>query len=563
MNMTPNEPSEIPEQVVAPVPEATWADTGLDPRLLDLIEKAGYRSPTLVQSRAIPAALEGKDVLVSSATGSGKTAGFVLPALQRFIGRDGTYILALAPTREIAQQTGAVFEQFGGPLGFRVAVCIGGASIPLEKEALQKSPHVIVATPGRLCDHLERGNVWLEFIQCLILDEADRMLDMGFSDQLNKITDQLPVERQAMMFSATFAPDVERLARKIMKNPVEVTIEKQSSSTPKIEQRLLNVPEYAKIGALMRIMRQEPGTIFVFANSKDKVSNIWRALHAKRIYDVTYIHSDCTQDHREQAIADFKSGKYRVLIATDVAGRGIDVEDVAHVVNFDLPKEAEDYVHRIGRTGRKGKTGKSTSFAAERDERLLVAIEKLVGPIVVDEGPRSRDDRPRDDRPRDDRPRDDRPRGDRPRGNDRGPRQDGRGPRREDRRDDNRPPRPEGARLESSRGPRQDGRGPRREDNRGPRPQSPHVPHQSSEAPREPRFMLDQHGNKILGPDGNPMIKRPRSRGGRNRNRGEGPREDRTPREVREVQSASNPVNSVPAPEKKGLIAKVLSWFKG
>ncbi len=163
MNMTTTEPTETPEPIPtpAPAPDATWADTGLDPRLLDLIEKAGYRSPTLVQSRAIPAALQGKDVLVSSATGSGKTAGFVLPALQRFIGRDGTFILALAPTREIAQQTGAVFEQFGAPLGFRVAVCIGGASIPLEKEALQKSPHVIVATPGRLCDHLERGNVWL------------------------------------------------------------------------------------------------------------------------------------------------------------------------------------------------------------------------------------------------------------------------------------------------------------------------------------------------------------------------------------------------------------------
>jgi ATP-dependent RNA helicase DeaD len=552
MNMTTTEPTETPEPILppAPAPEATWAETGLDPRLLELIEKAGYRSPTLVQSRAIPAALLGKDVLVSSATGSGKTAGFVLPALQRFIGRDGTYILALAPTREIAQQTGAVFEQFGGPLGFRVAVCIGGASIPLEKEALQKSPHVIVATPGRLCDHLERGNVWLEFIQCLILDEADRMLDMGFSDQLNKITDQLPVERQAMMFSATFAPEVERLARKIMKNPVEVTIEKQSSSTPKIEQRLLNVPEYAKIGALMRIMRQEPGTIFVFANSKDKVSNIWRALHAKRIYDVTYIHSDCTQDHREQAIADFKSGKYRVLIATDVAGRGIDVEDVAHVVNFDLPKEAEDYVHRIGRTGRKGKTGKSTSFAAERDERLLAAIEKLVGPIIVDEGPRQRDDRPRDDRPRDDRPRN----------NDRGPRRDDNRGSRNDR--------PEGARLESSRGPRRDdGRGPRRDDNRGPRPdnrgprpQTPNAPHQNSDAPREPRFMLDQHGNKILGPDGNPMIKRSRSRGGRNRNRSGGPREDGAPREA---QIASNPPKSVAAAPKKGLIAKVLGWFKG
>ncbi|MBY0517225.1 MAG: DEAD/DEAH box helicase [Bacteriovoracaceae bacterium] len=402
----------------------SWSETGLNTQILELVEKAGFKNPSPVQSQSTPPALEGKDVLVSSQTGSGKTASFVLPALQRFMGRDGTFILALAPTREIAQQTGAVFEQFGAPLGFKVAVCIGGASMSLEKEALQAMPHVIVATPGRLCDHLERGHVWLEFIQCLILDEADRMLDMGFSEQLNKITDQLPKERQAMMFSATFAPAVEKLARKIMKTPVEITIEKAASSAPKIEQRLLPLPEHAKIGALMRIMREEPGTIFVFANSKDRVSQIWRALHAKRLYDVTYIHSDCTQDHREQAIADFKAGKFRVLVATDVAGRGIDVEDVAHVVNYDVPKEAEDYVHRIGRTGRKGKTGISTSFATDNDERQIRAIEKLVGPITVVVPPQRREERgPR----RDDR---------RPSRND--GRQDNRGQQRHEHRRDNR-----------------------------------------------------------------------------------------------------------------------------
>jgi ATP-dependent RNA helicase RhlE len=544
-------------------PQATsWNDTGLNPRLLELIEKAGYLTPTPVQSQAIPAAMQGRDVLVSSATGSGKTASFALPALNRFMGRDGTYILALAPTREIAQQTGAVFEQFGKELGFRVAVCIGGASIPLEKEALARSPHIIVATPGRLCDHLERGNVWLEFIQCFILDEADRMLDMGFSEQLNLISEQLPKERQTMLFSATYAPAVEKLARRILSNPVEIKIEKTEENKPKIEQLLIELPEHAKTGALMRIMREEPGTIFVFSNAKEKVSQIWRNLHSRRIYDVTYIHSDCTQEHREQAIADFKSGKYRVLIATDVAGRGIDVEDVAHVVNFDLPKEAEDYIHRIGRTGRKGKTGKSTSFATDRDDRLLAAIEKLVGAI-----PRaaSRAQRPegQDSRP----PREDRPRDNREHRPGRG------GPRRSEPRGDSpRAPREPQFQLDVHGNKMLDKEGraipaaPRQE--RHPRPQHsrPQHPRPEGEAPREPRFVLDAEGNKVLGPDGKPLIKRRRSRGGRNRRpEGREPGQQRREHQPRTASGHRPEVtpNAAPMQAKKGLLDRVLSWFRG
>ncbi|MFP5457826.1 MAG: DEAD/DEAH box helicase [Bacteriovoracia bacterium] len=515
----------------ADTPLPSWSELGLDPRLLTLLEKAGYKIPSPVQAQSIPAALKGQDVLVSSQTGSGKTASFVLPALQRFIGRDGTYILALAPTREIAQQTGAVFEQFGNELGFRTAVCIGGASIPAEKEALQKSPHVIVATPGRLCDHLERGNVWLEFIQCFILDEADRMLDMGFTEQLNKITEQLPKERQTMLFSATFAPEVEKLARKILHNPLEVTIAKAEGTAPKIDQIRIDVPEHAKLGALMRIMRNEPGTMFVFANSKDKVSQIWRALHSKRIYDVTYIHSDCTQEHREEAIRDFKSGKYRVLIATDVAGRGIDVEDVAHVVNFDIPKEAEDYVHRIGRTGRKGKSGKSTSFVGERDGRQIDAVEKLLGAPIPQERPR--DDRPREERPRrDDRPREERPRReDRPRREERAPR-DANAPREDRAPRGERPPR-------ADRPPRTDR--PPRDENRGPRPE------------RVPVTME-------TGPDGQPW----RSDAARERymsGRAQRPQRERGPKTVTPATTAT--ASSAPAQAAKSWsLWNIFSWFK-
>lgn len=360
--------------------ELNWNNLSLTPQMLEIIAKAGYSAPTAVQAQSIPEVIAGNDVLVSSQTGSGKTASFVIPVVERFKNKNGTYVLALAPTREIAQQTAAVFETFGAPFGMKTVVCIGGASLPEEKIALSSSPHIIVATPGRLCDHLERGNVWLEFIQCLIFDEADRMLDMGFSKQIDIITEQIPKERQTLMFSATFAPKVEKLARAVLRDPKQITIEKTKESAPKIDQRLEWMDEDRKLGALMRILREEPGTVIVFAKSKDKVYQLWRSLNHKNFTDVTYIHSDITQDQRESVVADYKAGKYRVLIATDVMGRGVDVDDVAHVVNYDVPREAEDYIHRIGRTGRRGRSGIATTFAIpHKDEKEIRAIEKLLG----------------------------------------------------------------------------------------------------------------------------------------------------------------------------------------
>jgi len=208
----------------------TWDGMGLSAEMLELIKDANFKTPTQVQAQSIPLILQGFDVLASSQTGSGKTASFALPAIERFKNKNGTYILALSPTREIAQQTGAVFEAFAKPFGMTVAVCIGGASIPQEKEALSASPHIIVATPGRLCDHLERGNVWLDFIECLIFDEADRMLEMGFAKQIDTITEQIPKERQTLMFSATFSPVVEKLAIKAMRDPKHVVIKRTAES---------------------------------------------------------------------------------------------------------------------------------------------------------------------------------------------------------------------------------------------------------------------------------------------------------------------------------------------
>lgn len=403
-----------------------WTELGLSEQMLSLVEKEGYKVPSEVQAKTIPFAIKGLDVLVSSQTGSGKTASFVIPTVERFKEKNGTYILALSPTREIAQQTGEVFEKFAKPFGMKVVVCIGGANISEEKEALSSSPHIIVATPGRLCDHLERGNVWLDFIQCLIFDEADRMLEMGFAKQIDMITEQIPKERQTLMLSATFAPSVEKLARKAMNNPEQVIIEKSATSIPKIDQFLYWLSEDKKLSRLIRILREEKGTAFVFVNTKEKTFQLARLLINKGIEDVTYIHSDLQQEHRELAVAEFKSGKYRIIISTDVMGRGIDVDDVAHVINYDVPKEAADYVHRIGRTGRRGLTGKASTLAIPgKDDKAIAAIAKLRGvpapdktqPIVRPERT-ERSSRPRPERKRaphaqQDRPRQERPKHDR------------------------------------------------------------------------------------------------------------------------------------------------------
>lgn len=379
----------------------SWTDFGLSPEMLKVIEDMGYTHPSNVQAQTIPLALAGKDVLVSSQTGSGKTASFVIPIVEKFKNKNGTFVLALAPTREIAQQTGEIFKKIGEPFGMTVAVCIGGADMNTEKAALALSPHIIVATPGRLCDHLERGNLWLDFIQCLVFDEADRMLEMGFAKQIDTITEQIPKSRQTLMLSATFAPQVEKLARKAMNNPEQVLIKKTEQSTPKIDQMLFWLPEEKKLAKLVHLLREEKGTVFIFVNTKEKTFQLTRNLHHKGIQDVTYIHSDLQQEHRELAVADFKSGKYRIIVATDVMGRGIDVDDVAHVINYDVPKEAADYIHRIGRTGRRGLTGHASTFAIPgKDDKAIAAIAKLRGtpaPAKPVPGEEKRNPRPQRD----------------------------------------------------------------------------------------------------------------------------------------------------------------------
>jgi ATP-dependent RNA helicase RhlE len=387
-NDTPEEtlPETSPETPKGADPKASWDSLGLSEDALKLIRNAGFDTPTPVQTGAIPLALEGFDVIASAQTGTGKTASFVLPMVEKLAGRQGTFGLILSPTREIAQQTQATLELFGKPRGVRSVVLIGGIDMRIDNEALQNYPQVIVATPGRLCDHLDRGTVWLEYIEMVVLDEADRMLDMGFSAQLSRIMLDVPKNRQTLLFSATIPPSVDALAQKILHEPKRVAIGKPLSASASVEQHFVYVDEESKNRKLRELLQREKGSVIVFTRSKDSASRVWRSLHSAGVYDATYIHSDRIQAHRELALEEFKSGKYRILIATDIAGRGIHVDDVAHVINYDLPYEPEDYVHRIGRTGRADAKGHATSFVTHKNFPMLKTIERLLKTKIEVEG---------------------------------------------------------------------------------------------------------------------------------------------------------------------------------
>lgn len=374
---TPNEPKVIVK--ITPQKEKTWADLGLSESLLKVIAEAGYTTPTQVQQQSIPSGLEGKDIVVSAQTGTGKTAAFVLPLLEKLKGREGTYALVLAPSREIALQTHETIVKLGKDLNVRSVALIGGIDLKIDAKILQTYPQVLVATPGRLCDHLERGNVWLEYLEILVLDEADRMLDMGFSDQLNRIVRELPKSRQTMLFSATFPPSVDKLAKNILKDPKRIQVGKTTSAAKTVEQKFIFTDDRSKLNELQKIIHQEKGSIFIFTRSKLGAVRLYRSLQSRGYRDTAQMHSDLRQSDREQALEDFKSGKFRILIATDVIGRGIHVEGVAHVVNYDLPQEPEDYVHRIGRTGRAEAEGKATTFVTDKDKASMRDLEKMLG----------------------------------------------------------------------------------------------------------------------------------------------------------------------------------------
>lgn len=349
---------------------------GIAPRLLDALDRLKYVEPTPVQHQSIPIGIEGKDLIAIAQTGTGKTLAFGIPIIQRLATVKGQGLILL-PTRELAVQVDESLQAVAKGLGLRTALLIGGASMTMQHRAIARKPHIIIATPGRLLDHMDQKTVSLSHITILVLDEADRMLDMGFAPQINKVLAVVPRERQTMLYSATMPKEIVAIAQRHMKLPVRVEIARPGTAADRVEQEVFFVAKEAKSRLLEVLLGQYPGPILVFTRTKHAAKNLARRVKAMG-HTSADIHSNRSLAQRKDALDGFKSGKYRVLVATDIAARGIDVTGIELVVNFDLPTNSEDYVHRIGRTGRAGRAGKAVSFATFDQRRDVKDIERLI-----------------------------------------------------------------------------------------------------------------------------------------------------------------------------------------
>ncbi|MBU6415310.1 DEAD/DEAH box helicase [Patescibacteria group bacterium] len=350
---------------------------GIAPGLLEILARLRYTTPTPIQHHAIPPAMEGKDVVGVAQTGTGKTLAFGIPMLQILAREKGGKGLILLPTRELALQVEEELHKIGRPLGLKTAVLIGGISMRPQLQSIARNPHIIIATPGRLIDHLEQKTVLLDSVKILVLDEADRMLDMGFEPQIRKIFSHLPKSRQTMLFSATIPPEIMAIASRYMKLPVRIEVALSGTTAEKVSQEIFIVRREAKLGLLRSILRQYNGSTLVFTRTKYGAKKVTRAV-CDMGHRAAEIHGNRTLVQRRDALDGFKSGKYRVLVATDIASRGIDVRGIELVLNFDLPSKTEDYVHRIGRTGRAGAEGHAISFALPEEHHEIRSIERLI-----------------------------------------------------------------------------------------------------------------------------------------------------------------------------------------
>ncbi|MEZ5255370.1 MAG: DEAD/DEAH box helicase [Ilumatobacteraceae bacterium] len=361
-----------------------FADLGLRDELLATLNGLGYEEPTPIQREAIPHLVEGRDLLGQAATGTGKTAAFALPILQRLrAGRvDGPFALVLVPTRELAMQVSEAIYRYGHDLGANTVPIYGGQHIGRQLDALRRGAHVVVATPGRALDHIRRGSLDLTKIEMVVLDEADEMLDMGFAEDLDAILEATPTERQTVLFSATMPPRLTSITRNHLKNPIKITIERErgaAGTTPKVTQRAFIVPRSHKAKALGRILDVEmPGAAIVFCRTRGEVDQLTETLNG-RGYRAEALHGGMDQEQRDRVMGRLRSGVAELLCATDVAARGLDIDHLTHVVNYDVPSSPETYVHRIGRVGRAGREGIAITLAEPRERRLLGNIERLTG----------------------------------------------------------------------------------------------------------------------------------------------------------------------------------------
>jgi ATP-dependent RNA helicase RhlE len=356
---------------------STFRDFPLHDSLQASIAQAGFERPTPIQAELIPPALAGKDVIGLAQTGTGKTAAFAIPIIQRLVGRVELGALVLAPTRELAAQITTVFEQLGAGSGVRVATIVGG--VPMEKDyaALRSWPNVLVATPGRLIDHLDSEKLPLGEVEVLVVDEADRMHDMGFVPQIRRIVRDLPAGRQTMMVTATMPRDVEHIARQSMSNPLRIKIG-ITAPAQGAAQVLYEVGDKERSPLLQKLIRDSSGRVLVFARTRRTVDRMDLVLRA-RGFEAAKIHGQLDQSTRDRAMGNFRDGSCRVLIATDIAARGLDISDIEHVINYDFPQCPEDYVHRVGRTARVDATGTATSLITPEDYQYVRALRRLLG----------------------------------------------------------------------------------------------------------------------------------------------------------------------------------------
>ncbi len=376
--------------------EVVFADLTLDPRILKVLADNAFTTPTPIQAASIPLALEGTDIIGVAQTGTGKTLAFALPSIQKLMSSEYGAVLVLLPTRELAVQVEETFRKVGRPLGMKTAVLIGGLSIHKQIRDLEQYPNVIIGTPGRIIDHLQQGSLSLRDVEILVLDEADRMLDMGFAPQINTILESVPKQRQTLLFSATMPPEIVQIAAKYMKSPTRIEVAVQGTASKNVEQQLYVLRANQKMHLLDIVLKEYQGTVLIFCRTKFGAKKIAQVLN-RNGHSADEIHSNRSFNQRQAALKGFKAGSPRILVATDIASRGIDVKGIELVLNYDIPEQAEDYIHRIGRTGRASHSGHAITFATPEQTGKIRQIERLMNmPIAVAKLPELPKESPQD-----------------------------------------------------------------------------------------------------------------------------------------------------------------------
>jgi len=357
----------------------SFNELGLSPRIAQVLERLSITVPTEIQTKTIPDALAGRDIMASAETGSGKTAAFLLPIIERLKQPGALRALILAPTRELALQIEVNAKSYSRAARLRTVSVVGGESASRQMRALNSGVDILIATPGRLNDLIERGAVPLKAIEVLVLDEADRMLDMGFLPQVRRIIRHIPAKRQTMLFTATLSRAVEQLARELLSNYVRVEAKRSATTVATLTQKAFSVLGHAKTPLLLELLKQhKEETFLVFTQTRRGADRLARILEVNK-HAVVTLHSDRSQSQRNEALASFRSGRVRVLVATDVAARGIDVDDISFVINFEVPASADDYIHRVGRTARAGRDGSALTLVSPEEESMLASIERATG----------------------------------------------------------------------------------------------------------------------------------------------------------------------------------------